>query len=128
MKLFAVDAATGKQLWKFDPPTDSGKAQRTHPLRGVAYWQDGNDKRIIYGVGSSLFAVNALTGEKIKSFGINGEVDFHEGLGDEETLGHDVSKLDVRTTTPGIIYKDLFITGLQCIRIRRRTAGTYSRL
>jgi quinoprotein glucose dehydrogenase len=111
MKLFAVDAATGKQHWQFDPFADPAKRPRFHPLRGVVYWEDGADKRILYTVGSSLYAINAETGKPIDSFGINGEVDLHEGLGDTETMGHDMANLSIRVTTPGVIYKDLLITG-----------------
>jgi quinoprotein glucose dehydrogenase len=116
LKLFAVDAATGKQLWRFDPFADPAKKPRFHPLRGVSYWEDGNrnggpNKRILYAVGASLYAINATTGELIKSFGTNGEVDLHEGLGDAKTLGHEVSNLSIRSTTPGVIYKDLIIMG-----------------
>ncbi|WP_420151870.1 PQQ-binding-like beta-propeller repeat protein [Spirosoma sp.] len=116
MKLFAVEAATGKQLWQFDPFSDPDKRPRFHPLRGVMYWEDreradARDKRILYTVGSSLYAINALTGKPVESFGKNGEIDLHEGLGDKETLGHDVANLSIRVTTPGVIYKDLLITG-----------------
>lgn len=111
MKLFAVDAANGKEKWKFDPFADTSKAPRFHPLRGVSYWKDGNDKRILYSVGSALYAINAVTGQPIKTFGTDGKVDLHEGLGDEKTLGHDVNNLSIRMTTPGIIFKDLLITG-----------------
>lgn len=111
MKLFAIHAATGKEIWKFDPSAGMEKSRGRHPLRGVAYWEDGEDKRILYGVGATLFCINAKTGEKIKSFGAQGEVDFHEGLGDKEILGHEVNDLGIRMTSPGIIYKDLLITG-----------------
>ena len=110
-KLFAVDAATGQQLWKFDPFADPKKQPRFHPLRGVTFWTDGRDKRILYSSGASLYAINANTGELIRSFGTDGEVDLHEGLGDKETLGHDVSNLAIRNTTPGVIYQDLIIVG-----------------
>lgn len=111
MKLFAVDATTGKQRWKFDPFADPDKRRRYHPLRGVLYWEDGADKRILYGVGASLYAVNAETGEPVRSFGQNGEADLHQGLGDLQTLGYDVKQFDVRITTPGVIFDDLLITG-----------------
>ena len=126
LKLFAVDAATGKQLWRFDPFADPVKKPRFHPIRGVVYWEskDRNgggtarpglafqpDKRILYSVGASLYAINATTGEPIRSFGANGEVDLHEGLGDTETLGHDVADLSIRSTTPGVIYEDYLIMG-----------------
>ncbi|GAB3505355.1 hypothetical protein GCM10027341_36850 [Spirosoma knui] len=111
MKLFAVDAATGKQLWQFDPFAGPDKRPRFHPLRGVMYWEDGDDKRVLYTVGSSLYAVNALTGKLVENFGKNGETDLHAGLGDKETIGHDVTNLSIRVTTPGVIYKDFLITG-----------------
>ena len=111
MKLFALDASTGKQLWKFDPFSNALTKQRSHALRGVAYWEDGNDKRILYGVGPRLLAINADNGEPINSFGKMGEVDLHEGLGDKESLGHEVKDLSVKITTPGIIFKDLIIIG-----------------
>jgi quinoprotein glucose dehydrogenase len=111
LKLFAVDAATGKQLWQFNPFADPDKKPRFHPVRGVVYWADGSDKRILYSVGAFLYAVNATTGKLIDSFGQNGAVDLHEGLGDKETLGYDVANFSIRSTTPGVIYKDLLITG-----------------
>ncbi|MCK8493491.1 PQQ-binding-like beta-propeller repeat protein [Spirosoma sp. RP8] len=116
MKLFAVEAATGKQLWQFDPFADPEKKPRFHPVRGVVYWEDGSrtdaqDKRILYSVGAFLYAVNATTGKLIDDFGNNGVVDLHEGLGDKETLGYDAANFSIRVTTPGVIYKDLLITG-----------------
>ncbi|GAB3893146.1 outer membrane protein assembly factor BamB family protein [Spirosoma agri] len=116
MKLFAVDAATGKQRWQFNPFTDPAKKPRFHPVRGVVYWADSDradarDKRILYSVGAFLYAVDATTGQLIDSFGQHGAVDLHEGLGDKETLGYDVANFSIRVTTPGVIYKDLLITG-----------------
>ncbi|ADB39943.1 PQQ-binding-like beta-propeller repeat protein [Spirosoma linguale] len=111
LKLFAVDAATGKQRWQFDPFADPDTKPRFHPMRGVMYWEDGNDKRVLYTVGSFLYAINADTGKPVESFGKQGKVDLHEGLGDKETIGHDVENLSIRVTTPGVIYKDLLITG-----------------
>ena len=111
LKLFAIDAATGKQHWQFDPFADPEKKPRFHPVRGVMYWEDGQDKRVLYTVGSFLYAINASTGKLVDSFGKNGTVDLHEGLGDKETLGHEVANLSIRVTTPGVIYKDLLITG-----------------
>jgi quinoprotein glucose dehydrogenase len=55
LKLFALKAGTGEQLWKFEP----SKNDRLNSNRGVVYWENGNDKRILYTVGSSLYAVNA---------------------------------------------------------------------
>jgi quinoprotein glucose dehydrogenase len=109
LKVFAIEAATGKELWKFDP--FEGKRPRFHPVRGVVYWAEGKDKRILYTAGSSLYAINAVTGKRIETFGKNGEVDFHEGLGDKETYGYDLNNFNIRNTTPGVVYKNLLITG-----------------
>jgi quinoprotein glucose dehydrogenase len=111
LKLFAADAATGKELWKYDPFSNTDVKPSFHPVRGVVYWEDGADKRILYSVGAKLMAVNALTGELITNFGKNGLVDLHAGLGDAQTLGYDVNNFNIRSTTPGVIFKNLLIMG-----------------
>src|SRR3979490_1335622 len=45
----AIDAATGKQLWRWDGIDEHGrdrKAPRRNAGRGVAYWTDGREARI----------------------------------------------------------------------------------
>lgn len=104
LNLFALNAGTGEQLWKFDPQPD-----RRHSNRGVMYWENGDDKRVLYSAGSFLYAVNALTGKSITTFGDNGKVDLHAGLSDN--LDHDVSKLTVVATSPGVICKNTVVMG-----------------
>jgi quinoprotein glucose dehydrogenase len=106
LKLFAVNAETGAQLWKFEPKKDE---QRFNTNRGVTYWENGDDKRILYSCGANLYEVNAKDGKLMNEFGKNGIVDLHEGLG--TNLGHDVESLSVSATTPGVIYKNTFIIG-----------------
>ena len=106
LKLFAVNAATGKELWKFTPLKHN---QRFSTNRGVMYWQDGDDKRILYSSGSTLYAVNAATGKPVTSFGIDGKADLREGL--NVNLDHDVKDLSVTASTPGVIYKNTVIMG-----------------
>ncbi len=112
MKLFAVEAGTGKQVWLFDPNarTDFDAYRAAYHIminsRGVAYWTDGkNDRRIFFTAGSRTYAVDAKTGHPITGFGDHGSIDLHEGLGRE------VSDLFVVNTSPGTVYQDLIILG-----------------
>lgn len=103
LKAFALRADTGEELWVFDPFADA--PPQYHVNRGVVYWQEGEDRRILYTAGSRLYALDALTGTPILSFGERGSVDLKAGL------GRDVSGEDVVATSPGIVYGDLLIQG-----------------
>ncbi len=112
MKLFAIDALTGKEKWVFDANAKTrhdGNRKAFHTMinsRGVAYWTDGKeDKRIFFTAGSNTFAVDANTGDPIKTFADNGSIDLHNDL------GRDVKDLFVVNTSPGVIYKNLIILG-----------------
>lgn len=108
LRLFAVDAATGKEKWTFNPAGNTNSSPMTFGMnnnRGVTYWEDGDDKRILYCAGSNIYAINAANGEVVKGFGTDGKVDLHNDL------GLDASKMYVTATTPGIIYKNLYIIG-----------------
>jgi glucose dehydrogenase len=100
-KIFALDAATGKLFWKFD----SGVPGK-QPDRGLAYWTDGNDKRILVGVMNFVYALNAVTGKPITGFGTAGRIDLRENLAREPA-----AEQSVDMTSPGVIYKDLLIVG-----------------
>jgi len=99
-KTFALDAATGKQLWLFD----SGLAG-VGANRGLMYWSDGKDARIFAAVDNFVYALNAATGKPIETFGTAGRIDLRENL------GRDPSSQSVRLTSPGVIYRDLMIVG-----------------
>ena len=99
-KIFAVDAATGKELWKFD----SG-IKGMQPDRGLAYWADKDDRRILVGIMNFLYALDAKTGKPMPSFGTDGRVDLQENLGREPRFQ------SIALTSPGIVYKDLIIVG-----------------
>jgi len=100
-KVFALDAATGKLLWKFD----SG-IRGTQPDRGLAYWADANDKHILVGVMNFLYALDAATGKPILSFAKDGRIDLRENLGREPASAQSIS-----LTSPAVVYKDLLIVG-----------------
>ena len=100
-KVFALDAATGKLFWKFD----SG-VKGTEPDRGLAYWAQGKDRRILVGVMNFVYALNAVTGRPIVGFGRHGRIDLREDLGREPATSQSVD-----LTSPGIVYRDLLIVG-----------------
>ena len=105
LKLFALHAGTGQKIWEFDPDSMSLNFVLNNS-RGVTYWTDGkNDKRIFYVASSYLHCIDATNGQLVKSFGDSGLVDLHKDLGRE------VQDLFVTATSPGIIYKDLYILG-----------------
>jgi quinoprotein glucose dehydrogenase len=109
LQLFALDAGTGKQLWKFEPKKNGMKLRMINANRGVVYWENGKDKRILYSAGPMLYAINAETGKPVGSFGSNGIVDLHEGLSTNRE--HDADELSVTANTPGVVYKNLLIIG-----------------
>ena len=100
-KIFALSAATGKVLWKFD----SG-IRGTQPDRGLAYWTDGKSARILVGIMNFVYALDAGTGKPLGSFGTQGRIDLRENLGREPA-----SAQSIFLTSPGIVYRDLLIVG-----------------
>jgi len=106
LKAFALDAATGRERWRFDPFAGPGE----RPIgvsRGVTYWEDGEDKRILVGAGSRLYALDARTGRPVAGFGTDGSIDLREGL------GRDVTGLHLVSTTPGAVWRDLVVMGMR---------------
>jgi quinoprotein glucose dehydrogenase len=97
----ALEATTGKVLWKFDAGLQGGQV-----VRAVTYWSDGKDSRILAGIQSYIYALDAETGKPIPTFGKDGRIDMREGLGREPAESQSVF-----LSSPGIIYKDLLITG-----------------
>ena len=74
----ALDAATGELLWVHGYPEGARGAAAPRQLsgRGLAYWTDGKEERILYFTpGYRLIALNAKTGMRIPSFGRDGVVD-----------------------------------------------------
>ncbi|HZK95552.1 MAG TPA: PQQ-binding-like beta-propeller repeat protein [Prolixibacteraceae bacterium] len=101
---FAIDAASGKEIWR---AKDTAKFVRYNMSRGITYWEDGKDKRIFYTKGSWLYALDALNGKLISSFGEQGRTSLKAGLGESAKDKFVVS------TSPGTIYKDLIIMPLR---------------
>ena len=77
----ALDAATGEQLWMHSENEGPRGAAAPRQLsgRGLAYWTDGKEERILYVTpGYQLVALNAKTGMRIAGFGTNGMVDLKQ--------------------------------------------------
>ena len=70
-------AATGEEIWKFDP--FAGEHLEASVNRGVVYWeghvQGGADRRILFTAGSRLYALDAATGAPKSEFGNGGWID-----------------------------------------------------
>lgn len=103
MSLFAVDAATGRQRWKFKPLHPAARGV----IRGVAYWQDGDDRRILYSVGPYMYAVNTLDGKVVKGFGKGGFIDLRDDL------DGNYANTFAAGNAPGIVYKNIIITSMR---------------
>ncbi len=99
-QVIALDGATGNLLWKFDSGING-----TQPDRGIAYWTNGQEKRLLAGVMNFVYALDPATGAVISSFGKGGRIDLREDL------GRDPEAQSVALTSPGVIYKDLLIVG-----------------
>ncbi len=77
----ALDGATGELLWTHGEHEGARSAAAPRQLsgRGVAYWTDGRDERILYiTIGFRLVELDARTGLPVSSFGRNGIIDLKE--------------------------------------------------
>jgi quinoprotein glucose dehydrogenase len=115
LRVAALDAATGSELWKFDPLTD-------HPFphtptsggvnRGCAYWSDGEPggkRRIIHGTSDGrLFSLDAKTGKLDAEFGSGGI----RNLRDE--LEPAVAAVGYGPTSAPVIWQNTIIVGVSC--------------
>jgi quinoprotein glucose dehydrogenase len=100
MKVVAVDAATGKEVWKFDPSGGAGTRGRFRH-RGVTVHKD----RLFVSYRNFLCALDRKTGKPIPSFGQGGRIDLREGL------GMPAERASVSASTPGAIFEDTIIMG-----------------
>jgi quinoprotein glucose dehydrogenase len=106
----AIDAATGATKWVFDPkiyenglgiPANDGWLHR-----GVAYWRNGDDERIVILTAfAQMIALDARTGKPVSSFGSNGRVDLAEGL------RRPVDRDYYTTSSPPVIVRNVIVVG-----------------
>jgi quinoprotein glucose dehydrogenase len=104
----ALDAATGKTLWLYDPETWKKGTPSNNGFvhRGVAYWANGDDRRILFGTGDGyLICLNSKTGKLIPGFGQNGRIDLTQGL------SRPVDRRLYGVSSPPIVCRDVVVMG-----------------
>src|SRR5690606_12082296 len=115
--LFALDARTGKQRWRFDPGVSDDYIPYTAACRGVSYYTVASDAgsdascsaRIVEGtLDGRLVVVDAATGRPCAGFGDNGEVSITEGMGP-------VHPGMVSITSPPVVVRGVIVTGHQVL-------------
>jgi len=120
LHVFALDAATGRELWRFDPNNGVAPLSRIRH-RGVVVTGD----RVIFNYRNRLYALDRATDKPILSFGTNGWVDLRAGL------GRPIEGLSVSASPPGVVFEDLLIIGssvpeaLPRMRLPHREAGKF---
>jgi quinoprotein glucose dehydrogenase len=116
----ALDAATGELLWmhRFDEGQRAIEAPRRLSGRGLAYWGEGSEKRIVYVTpGYQMIALDATTGRMIESFGNNGVVDLKTNADQE---------IDLITGEIGLHAAPVIAKGVVIIGAAHRTGGNPS--
>jgi quinoprotein glucose dehydrogenase len=114
--ILALDPATGKQRWRFDPGVPDDAIPYTAACRGVSYYAVPNAaagqpcaSRIIFGtLDARLFAIDARNGARCADFGTNGETDTKVGMGDTPP-GY------VSINSPPTIVRGVVVTGHQVL-------------
>jgi len=106
----AIDAMNGETKWVFDPkiyenglglPANNGWLHR-----GVAYWRQGDDERIIILTAfAQMIAVDAKTGKPVRTFGNEGSVDL------AAELRRPVDRDYYTMTSPPVIVRGVIVVG-----------------
>jgi quinoprotein glucose dehydrogenase len=106
----AIDAGTGEQLWMHSEQEGPRGAAAPRQLsgRGLAYWSDAKEARILYVTpGYQLVALDAKTGARVPSFGVNGIVDLKQN--DDQTIDPLSGEIGLHATP--VVAKDVVIVG-----------------
>ncbi|MEP6838947.1 MAG: pyrroloquinoline quinone-dependent dehydrogenase [Bradyrhizobium sp.] len=106
----AIDAATGETKWVFDPKVYENGLGMPANLgwlhRGVAYWRNGDDERIVILTAfAQMITLDAKTGKPVPSFGTDGRVDLTQGL------RRPVQRDYYTMTSPPVIVRGVIVVG-----------------
>ena len=111
---FALDAATGEELWRHDPGVGSDQQ------RGLMWWEGETDggtvERLFYTANHYLIALDPASGRPVAGFGDNGVLD----LAPPDANG----PLWVRA--PGVVFEDLIVLGFSTSERADALPGTIS--
>lgn len=105
LQVHALDAATGKLLWSFDPTTVRRRRGAAGVNRAVCFWQQGNERRVFMPVKDMMFCLDAAAGKLVPGFGNGGVLDL------KENFDCDMTGLSFNLTSPPVAYKDMILVG-----------------
>ena len=111
----ALKADTGEMVWvhsEFEGQR-AVNAPRQLSGRGLSYWTDGKEERIIYvTTGYRMIALDAKTGARIPSFGKDGVIDLKVGVVHGTGQQIDLEKGDAGLHSTPVVVKDVVIVGM----------------
>ncbi|WP_245944963.1 membrane-bound PQQ-dependent dehydrogenase, glucose/quinate/shikimate family [Pelagibacterium lacus] len=104
-KVIALDAATGLEIWRYDPVVSTDAIPYNASCRGLAYYQSPTlaadqpcaERVLMNTLDARLLAIDVNTGQLCTEFGTGGEVDLEEGI------GHTVPGWYAPTSPPTIV-------------------------
>ncbi|HEX4537940.1 MAG TPA: pyrroloquinoline quinone-dependent dehydrogenase [Candidatus Acidoferrum sp.] len=108
----AVDAGTGELLWVHGEHEGArgGAAPRQLSGRGLAYWSDGKDERILYVTpGYQLICLDAKTGARETGFGNKGAIDLKQD--DDQEILPDLTTGEIGIQSAPVVAKNTIIIG-----------------
>ena len=119
--LCAVDPTSGEELWTFDPKVWENYEGFTGILRGIAYWQSGNKKRIFYATSTDrLYSIDIETGQPDPEFGEGGFADLSKGL--RRPIDHQ----NYSVTSAPIVCRDVVVVGSAIVDWHGESPPKYS--
>jgi len=110
--VIALDPGTGELLWIHGEHEGQrgGSAPRQLSGRGLAYWSDGKEERILYITpGYRLICLNAKTGVPANGFGENGAVDLK--LNDDQEILPDLVTGEIGIQSAPVVAGNTIIVG-----------------
>ena len=113
---FALDAASGRELWSFDARVARDKHYSDPASRGVSFWRDPQSggvacrERIVFGtLDARLIALDAANGQPCAGFGDGGTVDLRAGIALHDKASDAWSNYAV--TSPPVVAGDVLVVG-----------------